>query len=1784
MEEIDTLDYLKHIQDDAIISLENSILNRAAVFSFFDQNPGQVDIIYELMRSSPGTTRDDAAGTINSVIAELKSHEKELSKLDVKNFTADPNQELSLKIDFSRILAFYRYMSDPKMSDPEMLDPENDIAFLLDILTKYKDEETYFYYIIKNNIDGENNIDEETFDEIYDDFFTIILSYLNTLITTSSINAPIDFNRYMLIGDRLKLQEGRSVGQNDVMQISSNTRYNEDKLLKKANADILAGRNKSFFGQVGEKSVNPFSKKIQLDIEHYQDFLNQQILSNLPNLSLSDDRDFLKKFVNEFKISPDPPIDPIDPIDPHGPHDPPFDPLDPHGPPLDLDDLRNQENSKCKYAFTHYIDKLIQKKNYPGVYLLLLLYIQMFSDSTNPNPDSKNPNPEEIQVDVNILEEIQVDVNILLFYTTYKTLLNDAPILMDNISHFLAIKGDRDRMLDMDMDTIKLTNLYKIYELLDAVIFNDMDTEDVERKLSEIIEANKSSEDQDQEEALEEEALEDEVLEDEVAKAQGLGLGESQSQGNTTGADDSFISDIEEAKEAERSKRKGEIPAFAPVKRPAKNTAFAPAFAPVKRPAKNTAFAAAFAPVKRPAKNTAFAAAFAAAKKRGIGEEVLAAKKKTPLTIALNNSGNEASESDADASDAYASDSDGGSANKGGQVGGNCEFNEALLNSMHVIKMLEEAGHDLTGERSDKSVYNGQTISAAKINNVVAVVNLYEKMYGVLKSFVTGLNLANLANLANPDNLADQYEYHFLDDLKGKIITDTKVDENKYLHSIVKILTEDCLDVVDNFFFYNSIHFSLRDLENNGVSYSMLKQKIITTYPQPDWWLVADVNTYTKLGVKYSDLYLYVIKKEDRPPIDTTFKLYEQDMGLGDISDIAFREIDYFAAYEKLFPDGSTNDIDLFFYGGIPNLSVEFKLNEVYTSDTMAAKEKNKTGEIKVVGGKIDITSVWAIDIAKQFDPLSVENPPYGQIFNDPIEQGLTNSITGFNKMYIGYPNSLPIDRYGNVGPVPTSSDFFNQQVDALGPDDASAVVVAPEIKIFLKDLNAAAITATLFAFNTLLNFWIDFPGEGRGIVDNYNLILENGNIIGFRFTSTVVLFTFTFTAHIADCTVTNICYAMIQCANDWDTISEHIAGANPIYEPGPPVPAPVIRIIQQMINIMRHPNYKYPAQKSNLDYALTIIATIKSFGDESQLLAKTKLQAFLDRYVELNKSSKNLFLKTSDRPLVGHLLLYLQSFIAELLVPHRSFGQQEEITDKIPTVFNPKTSKDVTIYNVNASIISNAANVITIVKTTYERLLEIPAEYRAACDLLLDKLPVPVSTSSSSPPFLDKIPEIQAYVDKLQKSKAAKSEAAKSEAASTMDTTDETDQEAEEVAQLKKFRDYIAEIKQILISLEYYTNNTNLDAKPLKTITEGYLDLQIKTAVSKSIPSVILTDITVFNNKHGINKIKDITDALRNMYNNLDFYSRIFDLHDIACELFIEKLNMYINIINNSSLDLAAKKLVTDHYKLLIAKVTDINNTFVEEAKKKLEENIASRELKATRGRSNKNTGSTTIPDEGSSAEELQKLKTAKGTEAKVAQTKADQLTVDILKAKNDWNTAELQLIKTKADLLAAEADVAKAKKEIKDAKKDQIKKSAAELKLTAAEIIKKDAEKRKKDADADEKVKKAALKVFEKQETGNNSVIADIIKSANILSKKLNIAVLSAAASSHDVASDVAKSILNLFGRGRLISKGGQKSRQNKQKYKKKYTKHLRKKIYRKKTQKQFKIKRPKRTKKNR
>ena len=336
-----------------------------------------------------------------------------------------------------------------------------------------------------------------------------------------------------------------------------------------------------------------------------------------------------------------------------------------------------------------------------------------------------------------------------------------------------------------------------------------------------------------------------------------------------------------------------------------------------------------------------------------------------------------------------------------------------------------------------------------------------------------------------------------------------------------------------------------------------------------------------------------------------------------------------------------------------------------------------------------------------------------------------------------------------------------------------------------------------------------------------------------------------------------------------------------------------------------------------------------------------------------------------------------------------------------------------------------------------------------------------------------------------------------------------------------------------------------------------------------------ILTDITIFNANKGLTTVQGIIDALRNMYDNLDYYSRIFDLHDIACELFIEKLNMYIDIITRSSLTESIKDEVIDHYKFLKEKVVEINDKFVEDAKKKLEDLIKNREYKSKKSRADQS-----VSVVGANEVIVKQRDNQAASDAAKGEAEAKIQQLEALKVQ--LKDANIALFAATNAALAAKNNSLRSKKPSKTLPDEA-------LLITAAKNTH-DLTKRQ-EATAKDLVKNLDKEIssLEKDQKTHNSVIAKIIATSKKLEQELNVAVLEAKSSAHLLATDVAKEIRSQFssfaaGFQRFVSKGGKRSIQNKQRHQRKYTKRIRKNIYRKKTLKHFKIKRPKKTKKHR
>jgi hypothetical protein len=1142
---------------------------------------------------------------------------------------------------------------------------------------------------------------------------------------------------------------------------------------------------------------------------------------------------------------------------------------------------------------------------------------------------------------------------------------------------------------------------------------------------------------------------------------------------------------------------------------------------------------------------------------------------------------------------------------KGGQKGGNCNiFDPSKRLMAHRGKYAVEAPHDLDSSRGKKAIFEGQTIFAAKILGG-GTENLYSLVESVLNDIVGEMN---------PADPPVSYEDDFLLKLKTAL---PKVDEDKYLSMVVDSITKHCPEFVDDFFYYPTIDFILRDLENNQALYELLKSKIKKEYPYSDWWIVADINKKTEAKIVSYDLYLHLIKRESRNPNETTLKLYQQDMGQGEVMNIALQERGYYEAYASIFtPSVADNDIDLLFEINGPT---DFTLKNAYTTAISTARGKNANGMIQLnsTGDKIIIDgAIWIRDPAKSIDPLSVENPIYGNIFafTKSLPDINVNKIGDLCNLYVGYPNTVP----KIIGTVPIANPLVGQPSKNIFDSEVDrGVILLPgggfaqynqEIRDFLKELNQASVDGTVAVINELLSFWIENPS-----IVSYQLILENQEqtkkgdyrlaIIGYKFTSNINMLNsvepFSFEVHIGDFTVSNICHTMMKCAaNDPDPNSSQE------------------RIINQMNKIRAHPGYRYrpglgqPINGLTIDYALTIIATIKSFGDEGQELSFEKIKIWLKNNPNLDPKSKNIFLLTSDRPLAGQTLFYNLSLICELLIPHISFGNQDEIKDKIPSMFNSVTSKEVNVHHVNGGLLSNRKSLLSTVKSTYQLLNETVTEYYVAYNLLRNKnaifeenlpeiypfnpaaaLPLPddeddsmehdLSNALPQPP-IQPPRSLKNDYDDLQQIVAVLLMRFPTEDIYEASTPENKEKYKED---LKNYREKIGKIKNLLDCLEYYDENfENLTPREQTEKYMEYINKQIKHAISVSIPAPLFTQIKAFNGTvdemgevrgGGINNVKDITKALSNMYDNYDFYSKIFDLHDIACESFKEKIQKYINIINDSSLDGSIKELIIGHYTLLQEGITAINDKFTEDAKSKLTELITKRENPRYASRDRKGpppSGSTTIKEE---LQTEQSILTKKRDECTELTKKIAKLEKDLINAQTTEKNLKTNLEAKKTEISNAEAKRKGLDKKNKPAiaaaktKEDQLisEKQQLQADLAATKKFREDQEKQ--------------IKAQKSEKDKRNTFMADLLSKITKLENKLTLAVQNEMAKVHTKGTDTLKQISNWFS-SKFAGGKNKKTRQNKQKHHKKYTKRNNKKIYRKRSQKHHKIKRHKYTKK--
>jgi hypothetical protein len=375
----------------------------------------------------------------------------------------------------------------------------------------------------------------------------------------------------------------------------------------------------------------------------------------------------------------------------------------------------------------------------------------------------------------------------------------------------------------------------------------------------------------------------------------------------------------------------------------------------------------------------------------------------------------------------------------------------------------------------------------------------------------------------------------------------------------------------------------------------------------------------------------------------------------------------------------------------------------------------------------------------------------------------------------------------------------------------------------------------------------------------------------------------------------------------------------------------------------------------------------------------------------------------------------------------------------------------------------------------------------------------------------------------------------------------------------LTGIRKCVSEIKQLEICLEYYFAAENQKALNNKCIE--YINDQIDYAISTSIDDKTYQNMVAFNGS-GVHSRKQIFDALKGMYDNIDFGPKLFDCHDVACELVIKKIQTYgAVLLKTNVIDEPLRTQILGHYENLIIGVTELNDSFFSIVVEKLEADIKNKTNRSTR--------------EGKKVVMVGFVKDIEEKDLPALQKNHDLLMAELTalqqeKVALDAENAKLaqeELAAAAAAQLAAQQDAAVAA---------AVKKGKSQVFFKAANNFLKS-------------VTKSLKTIAAEVKTAGNELTAKLKEMAK-LEKDIEKANMKALSTVHTKDPQNTRSFLDLVKhkwdlvRGRRLGglEGGKKTRQNKQKRQKRYTKkRATKQTYRKKTQRHFKIKRRKYTK---
>jgi hypothetical protein len=870
----------------------------------------------------------------------------------------------------------------------------------------------------------------------------------------------------------------------------------------------------------------------------------------------------------------------------------------------------------------------------------------------------------------------------------------------------------------------------------------------------------------------------------------------------------------------------------------------------------------------------------------------------------------------------------------GGQKGGDCRnITFDAFVVLFAYKIITEYVHDIgTGDRG------------AAVKNTDIYDRVLGVFMGIAQLFKNGMGQTILTTHDEPSAT-------WLNELDNEI---SHIDEDKYMSTIIRAIVTHCPDIV-NEFYYKPMYLYVCKYDEKKmtksqyqVMYNLFRDKIADFFPKEKWMI------FIKPEDTKEDIHLYVFKKNIVGAFlsNRNLGIHTQDMGLEDIPlGIALKMEAFNDIYNEFFGnDDKNNDIDEFFD--------DDAIKQDYIARIRSALAPLESGNIDSDGDIINDT-MQLFTPPKGLDPLNTHKFQNGLIMDGSPDP---------KKLYVGYP--------------PGEYAGFLAAHSAAHP-------LSQATQTYLTKLNEATYNGTIDTMNKLLSYWIGytdpatgdplFPTNSQGvpqIVSAYTFTKDqsNVNVNGVRFTGPLG---FVFELHFEETTVAEVCDAMVKFN------SGNVS----------------INLIQQMNNIYRHPGFRFkktPGSQEEKNMKLAILASFKSYGDESQRL--------ISKY--LSDAGYKLFFLTKDRVLLVETIKFNHPILAITKSPDESFNPKEPNVPggpggpDDPVDPDEQDEPDVSIRGIsciNSGILSNRKSEIDKIKNTFELLEEAINNYSTNIANLQKKIDPPGSQLPQPPVCYTNANTLLAqltaaginkdnydaaaqvffdadnsFIKAKDTAAAAGSDDAAAEAAAksaadqvinqaiaegkiTSDT--QITKDSDNKGRLNELVRYNGIIKQLLISLQYVDQSIEPD-----DITK-LINTQIKKAVSVAISDKsMLKQILAVAGRSNLNQpfttTANLVDVLKLLHNEIEFSSKVIESHGIACDEMIKNIVAFKTIIENNTytqededagvniqdkikVNTDKRRELIDHYILLIDNIEKMKLNFLTEYKTDLVDQI---------------------------------------------------------------------------------------------------------------------------------------------------------------------------------------------------------------------------------------------------